>query len=146
MNHRSILEQLTLGNYAATQLWEGWLAQLRGSWVCQSSTRFTAITLPFPEFVSFHPVQSDNNSQKLWLPVSLACAPALIITTMTVGSVSTSLWLIPCIHGFPRSLQENAGIVPKIRPCKLPYKSFPGHHSLSSNHLSCWWHHQMNYN
>jgi hypothetical protein len=50
MNRRSTLEQLTLGNYAATQLWENWLAQLRGSWVSESSASRVAIALPFPRF------------------------------------------------------------------------------------------------
>jgi hypothetical protein len=55
-NHRSTLEQLTLGNYAATQLWEDWLRQLPGSWVFQSSASCAAIALPFPQFALLYSV------------------------------------------------------------------------------------------
>jgi hypothetical protein len=56
MNHRSTLEKLTLGNCAATQLWEDWLAQLPGSWLSQSSASCVAIALPFPKFALLHSV------------------------------------------------------------------------------------------
>jgi hypothetical protein len=57
MNHRSTLEQLTVGNYTATQLREDWFAQFSWSWVSQSSTSCVAIALPIPQFSLLHSVQ-----------------------------------------------------------------------------------------
>jgi hypothetical protein len=66
MNHRSMSEQLTLGNYAATQLWEEWLAQLHGSWVSQSFVSCIAVSsICAAPFSSTCSTQSDNSSRKL---------------------------------------------------------------------------------
>jgi hypothetical protein len=86
---KSVIEQLTLGNHAATELWEEWLAPLPGSWVSQSLRElrcrflnlrawklsfsvFPRVALPFPQFALLRSVicvqtQADNNSRKLRL-------------------------------------------------------------------------------
>jgi hypothetical protein len=68
MNHRSTLERLNLGNYAATQLWEDCLAQLPGNWVSESSV--SALQLRCCFLYLRCSVQSDNNIRRLRLPVS----------------------------------------------------------------------------
>jgi hypothetical protein len=83
MSDKSMSEQLTLGNYASTQLWEGWLAQLPGSSVSQSSASCVAIALSLPQFALLHSVPRVQLSL-LTILVDCGCQFPLCVLALTL--------------------------------------------------------------
>jgi hypothetical protein len=93
-SQKYVIEQLTVGNHAATQLWEDWLAQLPGSSISQSSASCVAVSsICAAPFSSTCSTQSDNNSRKLRLRCScqFPCCALAPIKELPVIMIKTVL-------------------------------------------------------